>query len=109
MVPVNLQPPRLVSLGPLLIAGIGRRFASNDFAGIPALWQELQPHFGQIPGQKGKTAYGLVASMAIAAESYFISPGSKYRIFPISTAILRPSGFPPSAGLYFCTKDTSPR
>jgi AraC family transcriptional regulator len=75
MVPVNLQPPRLVSLGPLLIAGIGRRFASNDFAGIPALWQELQPHFGQIPGQKGKTAYGLVASMAIAAESYFYLAG----------------------------------
>ena len=54
MVPVNLQPPRLVSLGPLLIAGIGRRFASNDFAGIPALWQELQPHFGQNTGPEGQ-------------------------------------------------------
>jgi AraC family transcriptional regulator len=61
---VRLPPPRLVSLGPLLIAGIGRRFASDDLAGIPALWQELHPHLGEIPGQKGNIAYGLVLSFA---------------------------------------------
>ena len=75
VVPVVLQPPRLVSLGPLLIAGIGRRFACDDFAGIPALWQELHPYLGQIASQKGKTAYGLVANMAAAGDSYFYLAG----------------------------------
>jgi AraC family transcriptional regulator len=75
VVPVVLPPPRLVSLGPLLIAGIGRRFACVDFAGIPALWQELHPYLGQIPSQKGKTAYGLVANMAAPDDSYFYLAG----------------------------------
>lgn len=74
-VSVHLSPPRLVSLGPLLIAGIGRRFACDDFAGIPALWQELQPHLGQIPGQKGDVTYGLVANTAAVSDSYFYLAG----------------------------------
>jgi AraC family transcriptional regulator len=74
-VPVQLPPPRLVSLGPVIIAGIGRRFACDDFAGIPALWQELHPHFGAIPGQKGNAAYGLVANVAGAGDTYFYLAG----------------------------------
>lgn len=70
-----LPPPRIVSLGPLLIAGIGRRFACDDFAGIPALWQELHPHLGEIPGQKGSATYGLVANMAAAGDTYFYLAG----------------------------------
>lgn len=73
--PVRLPLPRLVSLGPLLIAGIGRRFACDDFAGIPALWQELHPYLGEIPDQKGNVAYGLVANMAAAGETYFYLAG----------------------------------
>jgi AraC family transcriptional regulator len=72
---VRLPPPRLVSLGPLLIAGIGRRFACNDFAGIPALWQELHPYLGEIPTQKGKAAYGLVANTGAAGDTYFYLAG----------------------------------
>lgn len=74
-VPVRLPPPRLVSPGPLLIAGIGRRFAADDFAGIPALWQELHPHLGEIPGQKGSAAYGLVADTAAAGDAVFYLAG----------------------------------
>lgn len=74
-VPVHLPPPRLVSLGPLLIAGMGRRFACDDFAGIPALWQELHPYLGEIPGQKGSATYGLVANAAASGDSYFYLAG----------------------------------
>jgi AraC family transcriptional regulator len=74
-VPVHLPPLRLVALGPLLIAGIGRRFACDDFASIPALWQELHPYLGEIPGQKGNAAYGLVANMAAAGDTYFYLAG----------------------------------
>ena len=75
VVAVRLSPPRLVSRGPLLIAGIGRRFAGCNFAGIPSLWQELHPYLGEIPGQKGKTAYGLVANLAAARDTYFYLAG----------------------------------
>ena len=70
-----LPPPHIVSLEPLLIAGIGRRFACDDFAGIPALWQELHPHLGEIPGQKGSATYGLVANMAAPGDTYFYLAG----------------------------------
>jgi AraC family transcriptional regulator len=72
---VQLPPLRFVTPGPLLIAGIGRRFAIDDFAGIPALWQELRPHLGEISGQKDRVAYGLVAKMAAGGDSYFYLAG----------------------------------
>jgi len=72
---VDLPPPRLETLGPLVIAGLGRRFAVDDLAGIPALWQELRPHLGFIPGQKGTIAYGLAARMAADGESLFYLAG----------------------------------
>jgi AraC family transcriptional regulator len=80
-VPVRLPPPRLVSLGPRLIAGVGRSFARGDFAGIPALWQELHPHLGEIPGQKGGTAYGLVANMSAVGDTYFYLAGVEVSAF----------------------------
>jgi AraC family transcriptional regulator len=72
---VDLPPPRVAMRGPLLLAGLGRRFAVNDLAGIPALWQELHPHLGFIPGQKDATAYGLAARMAADGESLFYLAG----------------------------------
>lgn len=74
-VAVDLPPPRIETRGPLLIAGLGRRFAVNDLAGIPALWQELRPHLGYIPSQKNAVAYGLVARMAADGESLFYLAG----------------------------------
>jgi AraC family transcriptional regulator len=78
---VRLPPPRLVSLGPLLIAGLGRRFARDDFAGIPALWQEVHPHLGEIPGQKGSTAYGLFANVAAQGDTYVYLAGVEVSAF----------------------------
>jgi AraC family transcriptional regulator len=75
VVPIRLPPPRIVSPGPLLIAGIGRRFAYDDFAGIPALWQEFQPHLGEFPGQRGSAACGLIADVAAGGETYFYLAG----------------------------------
>jgi AraC family transcriptional regulator len=72
---VDLPSPRLETRGPLLIAGLGRRFPVNDLAGIPALWQELHPHLGYVPGQKGAVAYGLAARLAADGESLFYLAG----------------------------------
>lgn len=75
-VSIQLPPPRIETPGPLLIAGLGRRFASDDFASIPALWQEFTPHLGAIPGRKGKATYGLVAG---AGGGYFYLAGVEMR------------------------------
>ena len=69
------MPSRIEARGPLLIAEIGRRFAYDEFAGIPALWHELQPHLGEIPGQKEDVAYGMVAADTAAGNSYFYLAG----------------------------------
>jgi len=57
-----LQPPRFVDGRPMLIAGIGQRFAYDNMDGMPALWQRLQPHLGHIPNEVAGVAYGVVTS-----------------------------------------------
>jgi AraC family transcriptional regulator len=54
----NLQPPRFENGKPLLLAGLGERYTCDSSAGIPAQWQRFLPHFGNIPGQVGRIAYG---------------------------------------------------
>lgn len=55
----NLEPPRFASGKPLLIAGLRERYSHETIAGIPAQWQRFQPYLGHIPGQVGRTAYGV--------------------------------------------------
>jgi AraC family transcriptional regulator len=55
----NLAPPRFVDGKLLLIAGIGDRYDCDSSASIPAHWQRFLPHFGRVPGQVGKVAYGV--------------------------------------------------
>ncbi len=55
----NLAPPRIVVGNPLLIAGLSERYTCETSAGIPAQWQRFMPHFGNVPGQIGRAAYGV--------------------------------------------------
>jgi AraC family transcriptional regulator len=57
---VNLDPPRIVDGKPLLIAGLNTRYGVESGANIPAQWQRFTPRIGNIPGQMGRTAYGVV-------------------------------------------------
>jgi AraC family transcriptional regulator len=57
------QSPRFELIGPLSITGLGEPLARNNFAGVPALWQRLQPHIGNIPGQVGNATYGVCTSV----------------------------------------------
>ena len=45
------------------------------------LWQELHPHLGEIPGQMGSTAYGLVANIAAGGDTYFYLAGVEVSTF----------------------------
>jgi AraC family transcriptional regulator len=54
-----LQPPRMESGGALLIAGLKQHFRFEALAALPGLWQRFGPHLGSVPGQIGRTAYGV--------------------------------------------------
>jgi AraC family transcriptional regulator len=55
----TLAPPRIVVGKSLLIAGLSERYTCETSAGIPAQWQRFMPHFGHLPGQIGRVAYGV--------------------------------------------------
>jgi AraC family transcriptional regulator len=55
----TIPAPRFENGKALLIAGIGERYTCESSAGIPAQWQRFLPHFGNVPNQMGKVAYGV--------------------------------------------------
>jgi AraC family transcriptional regulator len=59
---IKLEPPRIQSLGTMLIAGIGGRYTSETIGRVAAQWQQFAPHIGHIPGQVGNVAYGVICN-----------------------------------------------
>jgi len=55
----DLEPPRFVVSGELLIAGIGARYTFPTNEGIPAQWQRFAPYLGHISRQAGPETYGV--------------------------------------------------
>src|SRR3984957_15326919 len=55
----DLQPPRFETLKPMLVAGLAERYDCETSKAIPAQWQRFGPYIGNIPGQVGRTAYGV--------------------------------------------------
>jgi AraC family transcriptional regulator len=69
----NLAPPRFVDGKLLLIGGIAERYDCDSSAGIPAQWQRFLPHFGRVPGQVGKVAYGVCCNADEAGNFDYIA------------------------------------
>jgi AraC family transcriptional regulator len=55
----TLEPPRFENGKTLLIAGLSERYDGDSSKAIPAQWQRFMPYIGNIPGQIGRTAYGV--------------------------------------------------
>ncbi|MCF3639714.1 AraC family transcriptional regulator [Rhizobium sp. TRM95111] len=55
----DLPKPRFETLDAFTVAGLGADITYGQSAGIPALWQKFNTHFGHIPGQIGRSAFGL--------------------------------------------------
>ena len=56
----DLASPRFVDSPLLLVAGLHQHFdCETSGGGIPGLWQRFGAWLGHIPGQVGKTAYGV--------------------------------------------------
>ena len=56
----KLDAPRYENAKSFCVAGIGERCSNETSAGIPAQWQRFGPYIGNIPGQVGNVAYGVV-------------------------------------------------
>jgi AraC family transcriptional regulator len=68
----TLEPPRFENLKTLLVAGLSERYTSETCANIPAQWQRFAPHLGHIPGQVGRTAYGVICNSDDAGNTEYI-------------------------------------
>jgi len=55
----TLEPPRFENGKTQLIAGLSERYDGDSSKAIPAQWQRFMPYIGNIPGQIGRTAYGV--------------------------------------------------
>jgi len=55
----TICPVRFENGKVLLVAGIAHRYTCETSAGIPSQWQRFLPYLGNIPGQLGKTAFGV--------------------------------------------------
>jgi AraC family transcriptional regulator len=58
----TLEEPRFENGKLLLVAGLGERFNVEGNQGVAALWQRFTPHIGNIPGQRGHVAYGVMSN-----------------------------------------------
>lgn len=68
----NLESPRCENLKILLIAGVRESYNSEACAGIPAQWQRFVPYLDHIPGQVGRTTYGVVCNGDDAGNTEYI-------------------------------------
>ena len=55
-----LASPRLVNADALLIFGLSQHCPRAGDAAIPSLWSSFIPYLGQIDGQIGNFAYGVI-------------------------------------------------
>jgi len=69
----NLQAPRFETGKPLLVAGLGGRYSSENGAGIPGQWQRLHQCIANIPNRIGKLAYGVCCNGDDAGNFDYIS------------------------------------
>jgi AraC family transcriptional regulator len=59
---IRLAPPAFVERGPILLAGLLEHYRDGDMSAIPNQWHRFGPWLGNIPGQAGDVAYGVVCN-----------------------------------------------
>ena len=92
--------PRFEDGKPLLIAGLRKTYAPAAMHSLPAQWQTFAQYIGKIPGQVGRTAYGIcwqasdspnieylsgveISTFAGLPEDFTVAsmPAAKYAVF----------------------------
>lgn len=57
---LKLPPPRIERAPAMLLAGLVDRYRAETTASMPNQWRRFTPWIGNIPGQKGNVAYGVI-------------------------------------------------
>ena len=66
----DLPTPRFETRSAFIAAGLAIDLDQGKSAAIPALWQRLNTHFGHVPGQIGREAFGLCWTPAEGRTRY---------------------------------------
>ncbi len=102
---VELDPPRFEDGRTLLIVGLGERYSFETNHGIPQQWQRFQPYIGNIPGQIGRTAYGVCCNGDGAGNFEYIAGVEVAELRRSPPASSAACGFPPTATRYSPHRD----
>jgi AraC family transcriptional regulator len=55
----SLEPPRFENAKEMLIGGVSESYTPQTTVKIPQQWEKFAPRIGKVPGQIGKTSYGV--------------------------------------------------
>ncbi len=93
--------PRIMTTSKELpIFGLTQRYQCRNIAAIPAQWNRFVPYLGQIPGQVGRTAYGVIWN-ADDAGDFDYTCGVEVQEFPAQPAEFSRLRIPPQTYAVF--------
>ena len=99
-----LSTPRLVQRGALLIFGLGQRCSAAGCAAIPSQWSSFVPYIGQIEGQLGNIAYGVIHNADDSGAIDYVC-GVEVREFPSAPKEFTRVRIPPQTYAVFEHRD----
>jgi len=68
----RIMPARIAERDAMLIFGLSHPYTPQSMGGIPSQWERFLPHFGHLPTQIDKIAYGVVCNMDDAGNFDYI-------------------------------------
>jgi AraC family transcriptional regulator len=77
----RISPARIAERDAMLIFGLSQHYTPQSMSGIPSQWQRFLPHFGHIPTQLEKSAYGVIYNAHEAGNFDYIC-GAEVSEFP---------------------------
>jgi predicted transcriptional regulator YdeE len=70
---LKLGAPRFEEGRELLVAGLNETYTFESRFGIPAQWERFAPQIGKVPGQVGKSSYGVVWNYKLNSRFDYLS------------------------------------
>lgn len=77
----RIAPARIAERDAMLIFGLSQHYAPQSMGGIPSQWERFLTHFGHIPTQSDKVAYGVICNPDDAGNFDYIC-GAEVSEFP---------------------------
>jgi AraC family transcriptional regulator len=73
---VQLEP-RFENGRAMLVAGLRKHYTSEIMNDIPSQWQRFAAHFGSVPHQVGRVAYGICSNLVMSPFSFDYMSGAE--------------------------------